>query len=551
MNAASVLQAARRFWWLLLLFATLGAILGALPEPATPAETSDTTYSAHFSILLGTDDLNGVQNSSLVNQLTVFATRGEVPKRAALSLGRQENEGPLLASQVQIMVDTSASSVDISTSQPTADSAVKLVNAFGDELVAFIAEHQDDVRTARLDRLLKRQVELEDQIKDLQKDLAASPDDALVLAKLDAASRQYGIITEQFDTISANSGTLTLVPLERGVAIPQTNVSGGLGAPKSRSTRGMLGFIIGLGAGLGVALVLIRLDRRIRSRSQAEAIFGAPASITIPYVPGRNNGLEVVPERHDQLSDAYRTMRSILTFSQAGQHRPEGAPRARVTLIISAGAGDGKTSAAANLAAAMAETGRRVAVVNADFRRPTLMGRIVQPPPPPLPYSLDELIDVPIKALLQRTPVKNLVVLDLTSVNASPGNLARATISVMPELMAVADAVVIDSSPIGLTAEVIDLLPMADTVVMVMRLGHTLAHAAERTIELMHNLTTATFLLAVVGDSVEHSPYGEYPTTSDDDTVPQDRPFARPFALPFGRFWVRRLPVGQSPNGED
>jgi hypothetical protein len=57
----------------------------AIPEPATTAETSTTTYSAHFSILLSTDDLNGVQNSSLVNQLMVFH-HGVSTQAAAVSL---------------------------------------------------------------------------------------------------------------------------------------------------------------------------------------------------------------------------------------------------------------------------------------------------------------------------------------------------------------------------------------------------------------------------------------------------------------------------------
>ena len=520
MTAASFFQAIRRFWWATLALALVGAILGAIPEPATTAETSTTTYSAHFSILLSTDDLNGVQNSSLVNQLMVFTTRGEVPKRAAVSLGQQEAEGPVLASQVEVIVDTNASSVDISTVQPSADDAVAIVNAFGDELVTFIAEHQDEVRTARLDRLLERQLELEQQITDLQGDLADDPNDALVLAKLEAASRQYSVVTEQYDTISNSISTLTLSPLERGVAIPVTTGSGGLGAPKSRTTRGALGFIIGLGAGIAVALLLSRLDRRIRSRAHAEAIFGSPASITIPFVAGSNSALEVTADKHDLLSDSYRTLRSIITFSQSSLPKPEGARRARVTLVISAGEGDGKTSVAANLAAAMAEAGKRVIAVNADFRRPTLMGRIVQPPPPPLRFTLDELVDAPVRQLLQRTDTSNLVVLDLTSVSASPGNLARATARLLPDAIAMADAVVIDSSPIGLTAEVIDLLPIVDTILMVIRLDHTQARAAEQTLELVHQLSTATFLLAVIGSTAEQSPYQAYDTSSDADTAP-------------------------------
>lgn len=532
MNTASVLQAVRRFWWVTLLFALAGAILGALPEPATTAETESTTYSAHFSILLSTDDLNGVQNSPLVNQLAVFATRGDVPVRAAVKLGRPEAQGPVLAAQIQITVDTGGAAVDISTTQTSAEQAVGIVNAFGDELVTFIAEHQDDVRTARLDRLLKHQAELEKDIKDLQKDLAASPDDELVQAKIDAASRQYGIVSEQYDSLSADTATLLLTPIERGVAIAQTNTSGGLAAPKSRTSRGLLGLLIGLSAGIGVALVLVRSDRRVRTRNQAEHIFGGAASVTIPLVPGSNESLEVRPDNHDQLSDAYRTLRSIVTFSQAALPRPRDGRKARVTLVIGAGPGDGKTSVAANLAAAAAEAGRRVIAVNADFRRPTLMARIVQPPPPPLPLTLDQLHDTPLRQLLRRTGMSNLVVLDLTSIVASPGILARATAQVLPEAAAMCEVVVIDSSPIGLTAEVLDLLPMVDTIVMVIRLDHTLTGAAVHTLELVRSLTKAQLLLAIIGDAMETASYQEYGMQSHHHGPAAARDITRPTARP-------------------
>jgi hypothetical protein len=91
---------------------------------------------------------------------------------------------------------------------------------------------------------------------------------------------------------------------------------------------------------------------------------------------------------------------------------------------------------------------------------------------------------------------------------------------VLPDAIAMADAVVIDSSPIGLTAEVIDLLPLVDTVLMVMRLDHTQARAAEEAIELVKQLTTATFLLAVIGGTIEQSPYGLYDHAADADTAP-------------------------------
>jgi Mrp family chromosome partitioning ATPase/capsular polysaccharide biosynthesis protein len=505
MNKTSALEAFRRFWWIALLFALIGGVLGALPEPATRADTV-TSYQANFSLLITSDDVNGVYSNTLVNQIKTFATRGEVPKRAAISLGQSETSGPSLAAQVVVVVDTASLEVNIATTQATAKWSEDLVNAFGDELVTYLAELQDDTNNKRLAKLDLRADKLKEELVDLQDQLLRKPNDAVLLAQLDSASRQYSSVTEQYANISANTSTITLAPLERGTAIEVTQ-SAGLSAPKSRTTRGLLGFIVGLAIGCAVAIVLSRLDRRIRSRSHSESIFGGAVSSSIPDVTGSNTGLEVSPERHDQLSDSYRTLRSVITFSQASLPAKAGA---HVTLVVSACSGDGKTSIAANLAAALVETGKRVVAVNADFRRPTLVKRLIDPPPAPLAYTLEDLTTVPVRYLLQRTPVANLVLLDLATVKASPGNLARATARVLPEISTLADAIVIDSSPIGVTAEVLDLLPLADTVVVVMRLDHTLASAAQRTMEMLRTLSDATFLLALVGDSTDRSPYYEY-----------------------------------------
>ena len=516
MNRIPPLQAFRRFWWVCLLFGIVGAAFGAIPQPAA---TTDTTvrYSATYAMLMVTDDANSLYGTGIVNQIKVFATLGEVPKRAAVRLGRPEGDGPSLAAQLTVNVDPASAAVTIATTQDTANAAVDLVNTFGEELATFIAERHDDTRTTRLARLKTRLADLKVQLQNLQAQLTATPNDAVLQAELNAAQSQYSVIAQQSDTITNDTSMLTLNELQRGTATA-VKASSGLSAPKSRTSRGVFGLGLGLLVGGAVAIVLGRLDRRIRNREHAESVFGGTASTNIPLVSTKSDGLDVRSERHDQLSDSYRTLRSVVAFSQAALDDDGSAPHARVTLVVSACAGDGKTSVAANLAAAMSETGKRVVLVNGDFRRPTLAKRLLEHAPAVLPYALEDLSTTPLLQLLQRTSTANLALFDLSSVKASPGNLARATNRLMPDIIAISDAVVIDSSPIGLTAEVLDLLPLADTVVMVIRLGHTLAATAQRTMEMLQSLTSATIHLALMGDAGDQSPYYQY------ESHPQKKP---------------------------
>ena len=86
----------------------------------------------------------------------------------------------------------------------------------------------------------------------------------------------------------------------------------------------------------------------------------------------------------------------------------------------------------------------------------------------------------------------------------------HGTTSVLDELTTMADAIVIDSSPVGATAEVLELLPYADHVVVAIRLDHTLTSATQRTMQLLRSLSTGTLHLVVVGENIERSPYYEY-----------------------------------------
>ncbi|MEY4176202.1 MAG: hypothetical protein RI900_3367, partial [Actinomycetota bacterium] len=329
--------------------------------------------------------------------------------------------------------------------------------------------------------------------------------------ELDALSRRYSAAYEQQSALNEDQAQVVLTTLESAQPVKVTSAAGrGLSAPRSRLSRGVLGGLLGGLLGVGVAMLLARADRRIRSRSQAEQIFGLKANVTIPVAPADQvRGIVVAPTRHDGLSDSYRTLRSVLGFVEGGAAKEEG--RAPIVLVVSASPGDGKTSVTANLAAAFVETGSRTIAVNTDFRRPTLSTRILGQKPQPMGFTAAELGSLPPRFLLNRTPVPGLALMDLAGVpGGTHGGLARTTAQFLPRLAKLADAIVVDSSPVGATAEVLELVPLADVIVLVTRLGNTSIHTAEHTIEILRSLTNAEMLLAVVGDSSEKGSYYYY-----------------------------------------
>lgn len=125
-----------------------------------------------------------------------------------------------------------------------------------------------------------------------------------------------------------------------------------------------LGALAGLLLGIGAAFLRHSLDRSVRSTDQLRAVTGTPVRGMIPFdrhVHGQP--LTVDRSRRRAMDEAFRRLRTNLGFT---------APSAEtsVVLVTSASRGEGTTTTVCNLAIAVAASGRRVLVVDADLRRP-------------------------------------------------------------------------------------------------------------------------------------------------------------------------------------
>jgi Mrp family chromosome partitioning ATPase len=515
MSGTRTIDVLKRFWWLLALFTIAGAVAGGLPEPEK-ATDSITRWTASHTILVGSsaDSALGYTDPQAFNQLTLFTTTGQVPIRAAETLD-YSGEPAALAAGISVAADQQTGAIRISTTQDSASAAVGVADAFADELVSYLAERQDTLRQDRLASTLERLSVLEGQIDEAEVAVRRFPDDRVAEAELDALSRQYSVIFEQYDTLQADQSQLILTTLERAQPIAITQQ--GLSAPRSRSTRGILAGAVGAALGFGLATLMSRTDRKLRTREQVEQVIGLPTHAVIPLVDKKEAGaLAVTPDRHDPLADAYRRLRSIVTFTNTGTDGTIAA--GSTTLVVSAGPADGKSSVSANLIAAFAETGARTIGINTDFRRPTLLSKLGVARSDIVGITLRDMQTAPLNLITTPTETSNLIMVDLSTIqDHSPGQLARATASILPRIKEVSDAVVIDTSPVGATAEVLEFMPLVDNVIVVVKLNHTSIRTAQRTIETVRTLSAGNLLLVVLGGSAADSNeyYYQYKETTE------------------------------------
>lgn len=122
---------------------------------------------------------------------------------------------------------------------------------------------------------------------------------------------------------------------------------------------------LGLAAGVALALFLEALDDTLHGPEDIAAYTEVAFLGMVPLLEDPAQGLITVVSPKSPPAEAYRTLRSNIHFAQVDHP-------ARTFLVTSAGAGEGKTMTAANLAVVMAQSGQEVLLVDTDLRRPSL-----------------------------------------------------------------------------------------------------------------------------------------------------------------------------------
>jgi len=131
-----------------------------------------------------------------------------------------------------------------------------------------------------------------------------------------------------------------------------------------------LAVFVGLALGCGCAFLIVYLDDKVRNPDDVTEDLGRTLLGEIPVVKGRlaaqrEKGRIVYDHPDSALSEAYRNLRASIDLLAKDGIFPS-------ILVTSACHGEGKTTAAANLAITIAQAGRRVLLVDTDMRRPRM-----------------------------------------------------------------------------------------------------------------------------------------------------------------------------------
>ncbi|MGY1745238.1 polysaccharide biosynthesis tyrosine autokinase [Blastococcus sp. SYSU D00695] len=223
-----------------------------------------------------------------------------------------------------------------------------------------------------------------------------------------------------------------------------------------------------LGALVGLALPVVRglLDRSVRSPEDLAELGCPPPVASVARSPALAAGRPAGAARDRAVAESFRQLRNRLLHGD-----PEEQPGAVV--VASAGRGEGRSTVAVNLALAVAEAGRRVVLVEADLRHPSLAQRLQVPGDVGLTQVLRGEADL--ADVLRPWGSGKVSVITAGRPPADPGELFSAddVAVLVDQLREKSDFVLVDTPALLEYADASGLASRVDGVLLTVRSGRT------------------------------------------------------------------------------
>lgn len=285
-------------------------------------------------------------------------------------------------------------------------------------------------------------------------------------------------------------------------------------APSSPKVKLSLiaGLLAGLLVGIGAAFLFHALDPRLRREEQLRDRFAMPVLARIPRQPHRRGTRPLLPsELSPGVQEGYRTLRTIVTARNR-------SAESRAVLVTGSGPAEGKSTTAMGLTAALADTGARVILIEADLRKPTLASSFRLSGFTGIDSVLSGKVKLP--DAMVPVPIHDAVVQVLAArppADRAPHLPFALVEKLVDDAKAIADFVVIDSAPLGAVIDALPFAQAADEVLIVARLGETRLNKLDEVDNLLVEHGANRTGIVLIGEHPAHSLqyyYGERASNS-------------------------------------
>jgi capsular exopolysaccharide synthesis family protein len=499
----------RRRKWLILAAIVVVPVATVLISTSRPPE-----YQATAQVLLSNQSLPSGTSSTPTGPVPLdpqwVQTQADLARTPVLA-GRVLRAAHVTGHSVQALLGSSsvtpALNANLLTFQVTdrvPSTAVKLATAYASQFT----DYRRQLDTAAIERLRSG---VATRIQRLKR-------------QIDSGSAGRSVRQEYALLLATDQQLRTSEALQTGNAVLAQPAYAASQVAPTPVRDGLVGLALGILLGLGLAFLTDTLDTRIRSADEVGGTLGLPLLARLARPPRRlqrHDSLVMLAEAAGARVDAYRILVKNIELTTIG--RP-----IRTLLVTSAVAREGKSTTAANLAVAFAQTGKRVALVDMDFRRPYLLnffgvmplrgitdvvlGEIdLMQALAPIEASMNGSRSYGHSALPTRHPIQ---LLPPGRLPPDPANFidSAAVSEIVTELAGRTDIVIIDGPPLLPVSDARALSTKVDGLLLVVR-----QQSMRRTVlaELRRILETLPadkigYVLTDIDESGDYGSYGDY-----------------------------------------
>lgn len=463
-----------RYWlWAIILGGVLAGIVTYLIlSQQIPIYSATSRYVVESRTTGSSNDygstLNRLQISNEVAQLMV---QPEVLQAVAAELGLDPSGGLPFAASASVVPETAI--VNVTVRDANAQRASDVANAIG-RIYNQVDRERKEIRYTdilseteeRLQSLDQTIAQLEEEINILdQSDVEESVSVRSRLERqLNEAQEQYNLSftnKQRLDTEQANS--LILVASVNQANTPRNPVS-----PRTQ-TNTILAILTGAALTLGVILLVDYLDDSVKTPDQIFDETGMSVLATIAFIKGTNPSDRLITHHspRDPISEAFRVLRTNLNYASIDTDLDS-------ILVTSSSPGEGKSTTTSNLAVVMAQTGKRVVLVDADLRRPSQQKIFGKNNNQGLTTALLDT-NMPVTSHLQATRVPGLQLMLSGPMPPNPSELLNSErmSRVLEELKEVADLIIVDTPPVLTVADAAILANKVNGSALIAETGET------------------------------------------------------------------------------
>jgi polysaccharide biosynthesis transport protein len=485
MELREYIRPLRKWWWLILASTVIAVISSFLATRQQPP-----IYRTHATVMIGSTIENPNPNGTelwlqqqLANTYADIIQRDNVREATMAALGLEW----LPEYSVRVVANTQLIEIAVTDEDPARAQAV--ANELANQMVKISPGNPASGDTQRQQFIDQQLTDLETQIQGTKTEITRRQTELgnLFSARQIAdAQAQINGLQNKLTTLQANyaallsntqRGALNTITVIEPAAFPYWPVG------PNRSATILLAAAIGLLLAAGAGYVLDYLDDTLKNPDDVERSVGMVTLGAVPRME-RTSDSELVMLSSGQSAgkEAFRVLRTNLQFAEVDHP-------IKVLMVTSPAPSEGKSHTASNLAAAMAQAGRKVILVDTDLHKPRLHRVFgIRNNVGITTALLEERPDI--GPLLQESPVPGLWLLTSGPLPPNPAELlgsARMR-DLLSEMLAHADMVVLDSPPTVALADAAILSTQVDGVLLVVEAGKTRRDIAKRAAEALRRV---------------------------------------------------------------